>query len=173
MAELSFKDQVFAFLSEHPGNLAAAAKEFGKSRAQIAEMVSRFPERLKEITESHLDELEEQVYLSARGKSREDFRMNEALKLLSIKRPKDWGGKVVKGDDPLPLPPNLAGTEYVLEGNREAFVKREVRPKQTVIRVDDAPGGFFEDTVSGGVGQLDQGNSDAGYGLSCDGDSDI
>lgn len=153
--ELGFRDKVFAFLAKHPGNLSACARHLGKTRSQIATVVERFPEKLKDIFESHLDELEEQVYLSTLGKAREDFRMNEALKLLALKRPKSWGGKVTKETEAPPIPPSIASSEYILHGNAEVIAKRPERPKQTVIRVEDTPGGFFEDTLSGGIGSLD------------------
>ena len=164
------KEKIFKFLAERPGNLSACAKNFGTSRDQIVEVLERYPDEARAAMEAHLDEIEEQVYLSASGAGcRKEFKMGEALKLLSLRRPKQWGGKVVKDDSNeitnLPTFGNY-GSTYVIDGESE-YIKQTPIPANptTIIRVEDAPGRFFEDSLERGAGILPVGEEDRGDGL--------
>lgn len=152
------KDQIFEFLAERPGNLSACAKHFGTTRDKIKEVLERYPDEAKAAMEAHLDEIEEQIYLSASGCGcRKDFKMSEALKLLSLRRPKDWGGKVLKAEDDAPPAPEFGhyASTYVIDGEHE-YIKQSpiAKREQVVIRVEDTPGRFFEDSLEGRAREL-------------------
>lgn len=163
-------DKIFKFLAERPGNLSACAKEFGTTREKIQDVLDRYPEKARAATEAYLDEIAEQVYLSASGAGcRKGFKVTEALKLLALKRPKEWGGKVVKDeenpDSSLPNYDNYV-SNYVLRGESEFIEQRPIgQPGTTVIRVEDAPGRFFEDSFERGAGTIPVGEEDRGDGL--------
>jgi hypothetical protein len=160
------KDEIFKFLAERPGNLSACAKNFGTTRDKIQEVLDRYPDDARAAMEAHLDEIEEQVYLSASGGGcRKDFKMNEALKLLALRRPKSWGGKVIKSDDDLTPPPEFGHYQstYVIDGEHEYIQQKPiVEREQTVIRVEDAPGRFFEDSFAGRDADVPGGEEDRG-----------
>lgn len=160
------KDEIFKFLAERPGNLSACAKNFGTTRDKIQEVLDRYPDEARAAMEAHLDEIEEQVYLSASGGGcRKDFKMNEALKLLALRRPKSWGGKVIKGEEEAPPPPEFGhyASTYVIDGEHEYIQQRPINEReQTVIRVEDTPGRFFEDSLERGDGAVPDGEEDRG-----------
>lgn len=150
---MSFVDDLFEYLEEHPGNFAGAAKHFGKKREAIVKVVERFPERLADIEEACLDDAHEQVFLSAKGEARANFRQPEAIKLLSLKRPKEWGGKVTKEEPLAATPPSIVGADYILNGN--IIQQHRDRPKQAFVRVEDATGAVLQNLISGGTGRVD------------------
>lgn len=86
------KERIRELLTEHPNNFSLIARELCISRDKVVSIVE--DENLSNEDEL-LDELEEQLILFATGKIEElAIKFNEALKLLSIKRPERWGSKI-------------------------------------------------------------------------------
>jgi hypothetical protein len=86
------KERIRELLERHPNNFSFIAKELCISRDKVVAIVEE--ENLSNEDEL-LDQVEEQLILFATGRIETlSIKFNEALKLLSIKRPDRWGSKV-------------------------------------------------------------------------------
>lgn len=90
--EVELRAKLKEFLRQRPGNLSAAGRELGLSRRQVKALVDEFQDEFAEIEDEYLDDLEEKVFQTARGHIlSEGFSFNEAVKILAMKRPDNWG----------------------------------------------------------------------------------
>lgn len=129
-------------------------------------MIEKFLEKhqpeANKLKDEYLDKLEELVYKAALGEAPSTFKMNDALKVLKEKRPREWGGKVVEEEEEFDIPamlPDETFTTEVVKNKYGEFIQalptRE--PKPTVIRVENIPKSVQSDYDEGRVGPVCEG----------------
>lgn len=80
---------MLAYFREHPLNLGGMARSLGISRREAIALVNAFADKVAEIEEDFLDEMEEKIILCGLGRAG-DFRISDALTVLERRRSKKW-----------------------------------------------------------------------------------
>lgn len=136
-------ETVFRYLSDHFGDISGAAERAGCKRADVIRLLKNNPQRAQLLEDEYLDELEANVYESARGGHvPEGFKATEALRILAIRRPEQWDAKRQKAAKGKELPaPTLPSEGSHASKLVNGFVGKHHGDKPAeppVVRVDAA-----------------------------------
>lgn len=138
-------EPMLAYFREHPLNLGGMAKHLKISRREATALASNFADKVAEIEEDFLDEMEEKIILCGLGRAGE-FRIGDALTVLERRRPRKWSkqhgnvgvkkGKRVIADDSSDEPRDESWRSEIRRfqhGKQRASVRLEVKSDGKIL----------------------------------------
>jgi len=124
-----FLEPMLEYYRQHPLNVGGLAKHLGVTRKEAVDLTRTFCDKVIEIEEDFLDEMEEKIILCGLGRAGE-FRIGDALTVLERRRPAKWSktGSAVgkKGKK------RTAADDYESDGPRDESWRSEIRRFQRV-----------------------------------------